>query len=282
MTSTLGKKPELKWIKITELYVDHEYQRNAKSKASKKNLAYMQEHFSWAHCGAVIVSLIPEKKQYAVVDGQHRLMTALARKDIPELPCVVISDQDFQRQAESFAVINAKRVTLHTLAKFHAAVAAGEDDAVAAKAIADECGLEIPRAQVLPADADSRQIQCVGTLIALLGNYSRKQIVWALTIIPEAYGDKKGQMRAGLIKALAEFIKVRPDTDRLRMVDVLRAIDPDELERDARSYMAIKGGTSKAAMTEALDRLYTKTTGRKVQQKEPEPGEALAPKRRGA
>ena len=277
MSSTLGSKPELKWIRITELYVDHEYQRNAKSKASKKNLAYMQENFSWAHCGALIVSWVPEKKQYAVVDGQHRLMTALSRKDIPDLPCVVISDQDFRRQARSFAVINSKRVSLHTLARFHAAVAAGEDDAVAAKEIADACGLNIPSGPVPNGDTDPKELQCVGTLIALLGNYSRKQIVWAITIIPEAYGDKKGQMRASLIKALAEFIKVRPDTDRARMVDVLRGINPDELERDARSYMAIKGGTSKSAMTEALDRLY-KATGRKVAtpHKESELGEARA------
>lgn len=256
MTTLLGPKPELKWIKITELYVDHEYQRNAKSKASRKNLAYMRENFSWAHCGALIVSWIAEKNQYAVVDGQHRLMTALARNDIPELPCVVISNQDLQRQAESFAVINSKRVTLTTLAKFHAAVAAGEDQAVAAKEIADECGLEIPSGPVPNSETDPRQLQCVGTLISLLANYSRKEIKWALTIILEAYGEQKGQMRANLIKALTEFIKARPDTERSRMVDVLRSVDPQELERDARSYMAIKGGTSKGAMTEALDRLY--------------------------
>jgi hypothetical protein len=283
MTSALGPRPELRWIKVTELFVDHEYQRNAKSNASRKNLTYMQENFSWAHCGALIVSLVPEKKQYAVVDGQHRLMTALARKDIPELPCVVISGQDFQRQAESFAVINAKRVTLTTLAKFHAAAAAGEDDAVAAKEITDACGLIIPSGPSPREHTDPRELQCVGTLLALLSNYSRKQIVWALTIIPEAYGDETCQLRPTLIKALVEFIKERPDTDRGRMVDVLRAVDPDELQRDARSYMAIKGGTSKAAMTEALDRRY-KSAGRKVTSpsKDPEPGEAPAPSHRGA
>ena len=277
MSSAPGPKPELKWIKVTELFVDHEYQRNAKSKASRKNLAYLQENFSWAHCGALIVSYVPEKKQYAVVDGQHRLMTALARTDIPELPCVIISGQDLQRQAESFAVINSKRVSLHTLAKFHAAVAAGEDDAVAAKEMATECGLHIPSGPSPTSDTDPKELQCVGTLISLQGNYSRKQIVWALTIIPEAYGEKRGQMRANLIKALAEFIKVRPDTERGRMVEVLRGIDPEQLERDARSYMAIQGGTSKAAMTEALDRLY-KSSGRKgaTTSKESEPGEARA------
>jgi hypothetical protein len=67
--SDLGPKPELRWIKVTELYIDQAYQRSAKSEASRKNLAYMQEHFSWAHCGALIVCHMPEKKQYTVIDG---------------------------------------------------------------------------------------------------------------------------------------------------------------------------------------------------------------------
>jgi hypothetical protein len=262
MTGALGEKPELRWIKITELYVDHEYQRNAKSDASRKNIAYMKENFNWAHCGALIVSRMPAKNQYAVVDGQHRLLTALARNDIPELPCVVISEQDFQRQARSFVVINSNRVTLNSLAKFHAAVAAGDPDAVAVKDIVTECGLDIPRSPVPKGDTDPKQLQCVGSLVSLLGSYSRKQIVWALTIIPEAYGDTKGQMRASLIKALVEFIKSTPDANRARMIEVLQGIDPEELERDARSYMAIKGGTSKGAMTEVLTRLY-RSGGRK-------------------
>lgn len=260
--NTVGDKPELKWLKITQLYIDHDYQRSAKSSKSRANLAYMQEHFSWAHCGALIVCWEPEKKQYAVVDGQHRLLAAIARNDIPELPCVVISGQDFQRQAKSFVVINTKRVTMNPLAKFHAAVSAGEEDAISVKGLLDECGLEVPRNPVMKGETDPRQIQCVGTLLSLLGSHSRKQLVWALSIIPEAYGDEPGQMRSGLVKALADFIKARPDTDRARMVEVLRGVDPDELEQNARSYKAIEGGTSKAAMTAALERLY-KNTGRR-------------------
>lgn len=257
-----GEKPELKWIKITQLYVDPGYQRSAKSKASRKNLAYLQEHFSWAHCGALIVTHMPDKGRYAVVDGQHRLLTALSRGDIDELPCLVISDQDFQKQAKSFVAINTRRVMLNTLAAFHAAVAAGDPDSVAVKEIADECGIDIPRTPVGKGETDPRQMQCVGTLIKMLGSYSRKQIVWALTIIPEAYGDTKGQMRASIVRALAEFIKLHPDTDRQRMVNALEGIDLVEVESDARAYTGIKGGTTTAALVEVLTRHY-RNAGRK-------------------
>jgi hypothetical protein len=184
------------------------------------------------------------------------LIAALARQDIDELPCVVVSGQDFTKQATSFVAVNTKRVKLHNLAAFHAAAAAGDPDAVAVKEIAEECGVDIPRVTVAKGDTDPRQTQAVGTLIRMLGNYSRKQIVWALTIIPEAYGDERGQMRASLIKALAEFVKSNPDAERSRMIEVLQGVVPQELEKDARSYMTIKGGTAKAAITEALERLH--------------------------
>jgi hypothetical protein len=258
----LGTKPELKWIKLTELYVDHEYQRNAKSKASRKNLLYIQNNFCWAHCGALIVCHVPEKKQYAIVDGQHRYLAAMARSDILELPCVVISGQDFQRQAKGFVVVNQKRVKLNTLAAFHGAVAAGEPDAVSVKQLADECGIDIPTTTVNRGETAPRQLQCVGTLVKMLGVYSHKQVVWALTIIPEAYPESEGQMRASIIKALAEFVKQHPDADRTRMVRVLEELDVETVEKDARSYVSISGGTTTNAIVGMLERLY-KNAGRK-------------------
>ncbi len=79
MTSALakaGEKPELKWIKITQLYVDSEYQRSAKSQRSQTNITYMRENFSWAFCGALVVCYIKATKQYAIIDGQHRYLVA--------------------------------------------------------------------------------------------------------------------------------------------------------------------------------------------------------------
>lgn len=142
--SDVGKKPELKWIKLTELYVDPVYQRNAKSRNSLNNIAYIQENFSWAYCGALVVSFVPEKSQYAIVDGQHRFIAARARKDILELPCVVVSGQDVKKQAQGFVIVNDKRVRLNNLGTYHASVAAGDPDAVSLQKILDDCNIQIP------------------------------------------------------------------------------------------------------------------------------------------
>lgn len=259
---TLGPKPELKWVKLTELYIDQEYQRSAKTDRSRANIAYIQLHFSWAAFGALIVAFVPAKKQYAVLDGQHRYVAARGIEGISELPCVVIKDHDFQKQAKSFVTINTKRVNLHSLGKYHAAVAAGDETAVAIAALLDECKIEVPKAPLLKGDTGPRQLQAIGTLERMVDRYSHKQLAWVLTIIPEAYGDERGQLRSSLIKALAEFIKLNPDCDRKRMVAALQDMDPDQMEEDARAAARVSGQKTTTVFFEALQRLY-KNAGRK-------------------
>jgi hypothetical protein len=260
--SNIGPKPELKWIPLTQLYVDQEYQRSAKSSKSQTNINYMRQNFSWAFCGALVVCYVKAKKQYAIIDGQHRYLVAKSLTGIAELPCLIINDLDVKHQAQSFVVMNTRRVKLHTLGAFHASVAAGVEDAVTLKAILDECKLAIPAYSRLKGDTHPREVQAVGALVSLLGKYSKNQIKWALTIIPEAYGDTKGQMRASLIKGLVEFIKTYPDADRARMIEVLENLDPFKLEDDARASVKINGGNRNAAVFSALERLY-KNAGRK-------------------
>jgi hypothetical protein len=260
--SNPGPKPELKWLDVEKLYVDSRYQRNTKSKASEKNLDYLKENFSWAHCGALIVCFVPAEKKFAVIDGQHRLKAAIARGDIKAMPCLVVSGLDFEKQAKSFVAINTKRVQINSLAAFHAAVASGDKTAAAIKEILDECEIEIPQTQVLNGQSGPRQTQSPGSLAKMIGKYSRKHIVWALKIIPDAYGEKKGMMRAMLIKSLTEFAKQTPDVDRERMLKVLAALDPAQLESDAQASVTINGGRSLTAMAEAINRLY-RNAGRK-------------------
>jgi hypothetical protein len=260
-SSDPGPKPDLKWIPTKELYIDHQYQRGTQSKASQRNLKYLVDEFSWAHCGTLIVVQV-EKQRYAVIDGQHRLAAA-KKRCIPEMPCVIVRDSDFKKQAQSFSIINSKRVKLHPMAQFHAAAADGDPDAVALKSLLKDCNIQIPKVPVAKGDTWPRETQAIGTLLAMLGKYSVNQISWALKIIPEAYGEERGQMRSSLIKALAEFAKNNLAADKTKMAEVLRDLDPSDLEKDAQSYVAIKGGTTTAAIVMALDRLY-KTTARKA------------------
>jgi hypothetical protein len=253
--STLGKKPELKWIKLAELYIDHKYQRSADGGASKANLKYMREYFSWAACGALIVCHMPDKKQYAVIDGQHRFRAAKMRDDIKELPCVVIDGQDVREQAQSFVAINTKRVALHSLSAYHAAIVAGDPDALAVSDIVKKCGIEIPRSPVQGGTTGPQQTQAIATIQMLLRNYNEKHVKFALTILSEAFPEKRSLMRSNILKALAEFSSMLPPAaTRQSAMQALQVSDIEKLEHDARASVRVAGGVVYKIMAEAMIR----------------------------
>lgn len=254
----LGPKPELKWIKLSQLYIPTDYQRSVKSDTSAKNINYIKAHFNWAEFGALIVCPLAGSKppQYAVMDGQHRFRAAEARGDIDELPCVVISEREVKDQASSFVVINSRRVKLHSLQAYHAAVVAGDPDAVALPDLLKKCKIEVAPTAVNLKSTHPRMTCAIGTLLKMIGEYSEKQMIWVLNIIPEAYGDETGMLRPNLIRTLAKFIKERPDTDRAAMIHALQEIDVDELEKSARGHRQIQGGTMADAMLTVIERKY--------------------------
>jgi hypothetical protein len=257
-TGDLGPKPRLEWLKLSQLYIPIDYQRSVKSDRSVRNIGYIKENFNWADCGALIVCPLPKSKppQYAIIDGQHRFRAAEAHGGITELPCVVISEREASAQARNFVNINDKRVQLNPLQKYHAAVISKDLDAVSLDAILKKCGIAIAAQPMHNKEMHPRVTCAVGSLLKMISDYSEKQIVWALTIILEAYGDERGCLRANLIKGLAAFIKERPGTNRETMIAALQEIEVDQLEKDARSYCAVEGGAVRNAIVRLLERKY--------------------------
>ncbi len=258
MTSDLKEKPELKWIKLTELYIPEEYQRSAKNDASLKNINYIQQNFNWASCGALIVCQLAKAKppQYAIIDGQHRFRAAEGHGGIAELPCIVVSPREAQKQASHFVEVNSRRIKLNSLSEYRAAVVAGDATAASIATILKKANVEVPAHPLGNKVCPPRTTQAIGTLLKMIDCYSEKQIVWALTVIPDAYADKPGCLRASLIKAMAEWIKRHPDTDRERMIATLREIDLDQLEKDARAYRAIENKRMPEAIMMVLEKKY--------------------------
>jgi hypothetical protein len=251
-----GKRPELKWLPITALYVDSTYQRNPDSKASKKNIAYIRENFSWRYFGVLSVCQVESKKQYAIVDGQHRYLAAKAMGALTELPCAILKIEEVEKQAENFVVINKRRVNMNSLADFHAAVAAGVKEARQLKALLDDCKITVPKYNLIAGATEPNEVQCVGTLVKMLGRHTTQQMKWGLTIIRDAYGEEKGIMRASLVKAMIQFITIHADADRGIMIQALQNLDPEKIEDDARAAVRVSGGTTQENIMMQIDRKY--------------------------
>ncbi|OWK42402.1 hypothetical protein FRUB_04480 [Fimbriiglobus ruber] len=252
----LTERPELKWIKLTELYVPADYQRPAKNSASLANINYIRNNFNWASCGALIVCQLAKSRQFAIIDGQHRFRAAEAHGRIAELPCLVISPREAQDQARHFVEVNSKRIKLHNLHEYRAAVVAGDPNAIMVAGLLKRANISVPEHPTGKKQMPPRSTVAIGTLFKMLDTYSEKQILWALTVIPEAYEDEPGVLRASLIKAMAEWIKRHPDTDRETMIRTLQDIDLDDLEKDARAYRAIEGKRMPDAIMLVLEKKY--------------------------
>jgi hypothetical protein len=251
-----GSRPEFKWLSLDMLFVETQYQRATKSKDSQKNIKSIKLNFNWAACGALIVCLNANRRKYAVIDGQHRYEAAMLRGDIGELPCLIIGQRELQHQAETFVEINSKRVRLSNLQAFPAAIMAKNPDAVALKEILDECEVTIPRFPVQAGLTQPRETCALATLLALLKTHSKNQIRLILNIIPDAYGEKKGQMRAMLIKALAAALKQDPKLDRDTLIEALRQNDPEDLQTNAAACVKAQGGRALNYMVDILMRSY--------------------------
>lgn len=256
----LGAKPELRWVKLSELYIPTDYQRSTKSEASMRNIGRIKENFNWAECGTLTVCPLKgaNPPQYAVMDGQHRLQAALGRSDIKEMPCFMLPEKITKEQAKNFININMNRVSLNPLAAFHARVVAEDPDAVAIKSLLDQCQVALCVQPVGARELLPRTTQAIGTLVALKRDYNDKQIKWALNILPEAYPNQNGVLSANMLKVMAAFRKAYPEPDKDAVLAALRDTKIDQLESDARAYRAISPCPMPMAMLKVIEKKYLK------------------------
>lgn len=260
--SKTSEKPTLAWIEIDKLLVDESYQRSSQTLRGQKNIEQISNNFNWQFFGALTVAKTTNDS-FSVIDGQHRMLAAKQRGDISELPCIIVGEIESKEQAVSFSAINSNRVSLNSIAKYHAGIAAGDFDCIAIRDLLKKADIEIPKKPVFKADLEPRQTLAVGTIKSMLSKYSERQLIWALTIIPKAYGDEKGQLSANLIKTMALFCRHHEDIDDELAVYALQEFDPQELISNARSSVKIDGGTVSEAMLRAISSKYEKIKKRR-------------------
>jgi hypothetical protein len=97
--------------------------------------------WSWVGCGALTVAF--RDNAYWVVDGQHRLLAAMRRSDIQDLPCVVFFVEDAKDEAEGFLIANTNRKPITALAKFKAQLATGDTTAANVQRALAKNGLKL-------------------------------------------------------------------------------------------------------------------------------------------
>lgn len=134
-----GKRPELRWLAPTDLYVDATYQRDL----SRKSLALIKaiyKGFAWNRVKPPVA--VEEDGRYHVIDGQHTAIAA-ASLGLPELPCMIVEAEALDERARAFVGHNNDRIAVSGFAIYKALRAARDPDALDVERVCARAGVRI-------------------------------------------------------------------------------------------------------------------------------------------
>lgn len=211
-----GTRPEMRWIEVELLDVDHVYQRMLSPKHAKK----LASDFKWVAFQPLTVT--PTKgARYAVIDGQHRLQAAKAIVQVVELPCYVVPKVDQKGQAAAFLETNNSHKAVSSLEKFRAGIVGCDGPTLTIKNILG--GLDI---KIVSGSAGPMETTCVSRLYRMLKAHGPTVLLKALTAIVDAWPREREGLSEQYILALCVVFSREPETKPERAVAVLRQIKP--------------------------------------------------------
>lgn len=250
-----GSRPTIEWLHVDRLSLDISYQRSTDNDASRRLIASIAAKFDWRLCTPLVVSRRPDGS-FAVIDGQHRLLAARLRK-MDDLPCCVFTYDSPQDEARMFVAANRSRKPMNRLDDFHAAIAAGDDEALQVRQLITDAGLTVARNTSSSAWA-AGEIAFTGSVASVLRKHGAATTSQALTMIAEAFPDQKvtqaGSIFLGIVKVLTDA-KLGQDQDRL-----FRALLKYDADEWGSFVTGLKGGDTRAtAIRDALMMAYDET-----------------------
>lgn len=179
-----GTMPILQYCAPGQLQVDATYQRDIDDRGQTLVRAIAQR-WEWSLCQPLVIARRADGGLF-IIDGQHRWAAAKVRGDIPLLPCVVIDSTGADGEAGQFVKLNRQRNALTPFALFRAAVAAGEEAAVAVDRIVREAGLSIT-GQRNAALLKPGQVSNIGALRSYHRVHGDKGLRLAAKVLAESY-----------------------------------------------------------------------------------------------
>lgn len=116
-----GAPGKLQYIKKELIQVNPKYQREV----NHPKVLELARNWSWIGCGAISVAY--REGKYWAMDGQHRVLGAMKRSDIAEIPCVVFETESLTEEAIGFLDLNTNRKPVSAISK-HKALLVAEDE----------------------------------------------------------------------------------------------------------------------------------------------------------
>jgi ParB-like nuclease domain len=138
-SETPGRPVKMEWVPLRDLRIDERYQRDVTT-SGLKHIRNIAKNFAWRKFAPVIVTWAETgTSTYAIIDGQHRCMAALAL-GYDLVPCAIV-DANVEDAASIFAAVNGTTLKVHAVQVFKAGLAAREPWALMIKQACDATGV---------------------------------------------------------------------------------------------------------------------------------------------
>lgn len=259
----IGEPPVLEWVNLADLNIDGAYQRGLDSRSSQDLIAGITKNWDWRLCQPLSVSRRDDDSLW-VVDGQHRLVGARGRNDIPRLPCVIVPQATQKDEAETFIKLNKRRRALNSVDVFKASLAAGNPEATEVSRLIADAGLTIAPHSNYTAWKPA-MIFCVPGIASAYRRFGSNVTSNALVALQEAFSEQvlryAGQILRGLFMFYAgEGKKAGFDPDAF--IDRLSMNTQQQWMRKAHERIARTGESIGPAICGVLTDAYKAHVGK--------------------
>lgn len=122
------------------LLIDAAYQRDLSPKGYAL-IKQMISHWDWRRFRPPVVAMTD--RGFEIIDGQHTAIAATSHPDIAEIPVMIVEAAVQQDRAQAFIGHNKDRLAVTPMQLHHAAVAAGDEDAVTIAQVCQRAGVRL-------------------------------------------------------------------------------------------------------------------------------------------
>ena len=250
-----GTPPSIEWVAIGDLHVDADYQRSTDTDPSRRLIASIASHWDWRLCMPLAVSRRVEGRY--VIDGQHRLAAARLRPDIPHLPCCIASYEGPADEAAMFVAANRSRRAISRLDDFHAALVAGDEDAIEVNRVVRAAGLRVSRKTGSQSWAPG-EVAFTSSIQSVLGKHGEALVTQCLRALAQGFEGQVLSQGASLFLGLTRILIAPPDRlDRDRLFRALRTRDMASWGKEVEGMKGndLRSQTMRTAILAAYDQL---------------------------
>lgn len=252
VSTDLGRKPDLIWVNVDRIRVDHNYQREIKPARVQQIL----REFNWSQFQPVMLAE-QEDGTFTVFDGQHRVAAARNHPKITEVPAAVVRLSGTQSEAAAFIGVNVNRTGINTIEKFWAGIEAGDKNMMRIRDVLSRAGCEVlPAVGVHPGSTKTAAVSAVDRSIR---NFGEAAVIEACITLSSAWQTDNGALNGIFISALSRlFRNNKALIQRDRMIAKLKASDRKSMAAAAETIRKIGGGDAAVNLSKALTEIYNK------------------------